>query len=154
MKKNVLVFVAFALVLALVGFASAQTSTTSGTLMCIPQTQTTTMGQDVFFSATGGNGTYTWSVPEITLANPVGTGLRMNYGTSGLHVVTVTSGGQSSQCLVTVLAATSPTTPTYPTLPNTGEGGDVAGNLIWLLVGLGIISGVALLAYRGLVENR
>lgn len=179
MKKISSSVIALALVLGLVGIASAQSpssfmtsttsttttgttgttsttttgtgTTTNNTLMCIPQTQTAVEGSNVYFTATGGTGTYTWSVPEITLANPTGTSLWMNYGTPGLKTVTVRSGNQVATCLVTVTSLNPGGG--FPGLPNTGQGGDVTSNLLWLLVGVGIVGGVTFLSYKGLTKD-
>ncbi len=92
---------------------AAATGGTSPTL-CSPVTQTATAGQQVTFSATGGNGSYVWSSSDLTISNPTGAGFRANYTSAGIHTITVTSGGTSSSCSVTVLPVST------PGFPNTG----------------------------------
>lgn len=83
-------------------------------VVCSPATQTATVGQAVSFTATGGNGTYVWSATDLTLNNPTGSGFTANYGSSGTHIVTVTSGASSASCTVNILPVST------PGLPNTG----------------------------------
>ena len=94
---------------------------TSGPVMCSPSTQTAAVGQTVTFSATGGDGTYTWSAPEVTLANPIGLNLQVHYATPGTRNITVYSAGQSSVCSLNVTGSVLGAY-TYA-LPNTGGGG-------------------------------
>ena len=99
---------------------------TTGNLYCSPAAQNVTMGQTATVSATGGNGSYIWSAPDLTISNPNGSGFSANYASTGLHTLTVTSAGQTATCAVNVLLGSvviPPTTPpTTPSLPNTGGG--------------------------------
>lgn len=96
----------------------------TGTLMCSPGVQNVTLGQTASVSATGGTGAYVWSAPDLTIANPNGTGFSANYASTGLHTLTVTSGGAAATCAINVLAGTTPVPPvvTPPGLPDTGGG--------------------------------
>ncbi len=91
-------------------------------LACYPATQNVTLGQVATLSVTGGNGVYTWSSPDITIANPNGTGFSANYATIGVKTLTVTSGGLITTCAVNVLANNAIVVPVTPSLPNTGGG--------------------------------
>lgn len=93
-------------------------STSTGNLVCSPAVQSVALGQTATFSATGGNGAYTWSAPDLTIANPNGSGFSASYATAGLKTLTVTSGSLATTCAVNVLANAY----TIPTFPNTGEG--------------------------------
>ncbi|MGC9602705.1 MAG: PKD domain-containing protein [Minisyncoccia bacterium] len=93
---------------------------TSGALTCSPATQNVTLGQIAAFSATGGNGAYTWSSPDLTITNANGSGFSANYASTGLKTMTVTSDGATASCVTNVLAGA--TTPATPGLPNTGGG--------------------------------
>jgi len=98
---------------------------TTGAVVCSPGTQNVILGQTATVSASGGNGTYTWSSPVLTIANPTGTGFSANFASTGLKTLTVTSGGTTDTCAVNVLGApfTPPVTPPVtPGLPNTGYG--------------------------------
>ncbi len=121
---SVLVFFA-AMAVALVGvgmMASAQTTTT---LTCAPATQNVTLGNNAAVTASGGDGTYTWSAPGLNIVNPTGTGFSANYASIGMKTITVTSAGQTASCTVNVLASSATSTPTTtsttPGLPSTGE---------------------------------
>ena len=98
---------------------------TSGSLVCSPAVQNVNLGATASVSATGGTGSYTWSSPDLTIANPSGSGFSANYASAGLKTLTVTSGGSSTTCAINVLAGTGtpvpPVTPT-PGLPETGGG--------------------------------
>lgn len=95
----------------------------TGTLSCAPGTQNVTLGQTASVSATGGNGTYTWSSPDVTITNPNGSGFSVNYATAGLKTLTVTSAGLSATCAVNVLGSGAVIPPPVtPGLPNTGGG--------------------------------
>jgi hypothetical protein len=95
-------------------------------LACSPATQNVLLGQAATFTAIGGNGTFTWSSPDITIINPNGAGFTANYASPGLKTLTVTSAGVSDTCAVNVLGSviTTPTPPVTPSLPNTGGGFD------------------------------
>jgi hypothetical protein len=95
---------------------------TSG-LACFPAVQNVTLGQTAAVSASGGNGTYLWSSPDLSIANPNGSGFSASYASIGLKTLTVTSGGLVTTCAVNVLTNTVPTIPVAtPSLPNTGGG--------------------------------
>lgn len=91
----------------------------SNALSCYPVTQNVTLGQVASVSATGGNGTYTWSSPDLSIANPNGSGFSANYASLGVKTLTVTSGGLVATCAINVLASGVVVT---PGLPNTGGG--------------------------------
>src|SRR3989338_366753 len=67
--------------------------------------------QAAVFTATGGNGVYVWSGPN----------LNVTIASTGLKSVAVSSAGLSAVCAVNVLAGT-PTPPVTPGLPDTGGG--------------------------------
>jgi hypothetical protein len=96
---------------------------TSG-LNCFPAVQNVTLGQTAGVSATGGNGTYIWSSPDLSIANPNGSGFSASYASTGLKTLTVTSGGLVTTCVVNVLVnnGTPSPIPVTPNLPNTGGG--------------------------------
>ncbi len=99
------------------------TSTNTSSLSCSPVLQATNVGQSVQFSATGGNGSYTWSSPDLTISNPTGSGFSANFGSSGTKSVVVQSGSNTATCIVNVTGGTvTPFPPVVPGLPNTGGG--------------------------------
>ncbi|MDP2648788.1 MAG: hypothetical protein Q8P19_02710 [bacterium] len=97
---------------------------TTGALACSPAAQNVTLGQTAFFTATGGNGTYAWSSPDLTITNAGGSGFSASYASTGLKTLTVTSAGVTDTCAVNVLpsGAVIVTPPVTPGLPNTGGG--------------------------------
>lgn len=97
------------------------TPAATGALMCSPATQNVTLGQTASVSASGGNGSYTWSSPDLSINNPTGSGFSASYASTGLKTLTVTSNGATATCDINVLANTG-TTPVTPSLPNTGGG--------------------------------
>lgn len=95
----------------------------TGALSCYPAVQNVTLGQTANVAASGGNGTYFWSSPDLTIANPYGTGFSASYASVGLKTLTVTSNGFTTTCAINVLSGTiTPPVVTPPGLPNTGEG--------------------------------
>lgn len=87
---------------------------TTSPVSCSAVASTITLGQTASFNASGGNGAYVWSAPDLQISNPAGSGFNANWTSSGLHTMTVTSNGQSATCSVTILPLTT------PGLPNTG----------------------------------
>ncbi len=96
----------------------------SGAIICSPATQNVVLGQIATVSVSGGNGSYTWSSPDLSISNPNGSGFSANYASTGLKTLTVTSAGLVTTCAVNVLPSnTVPTpAPVTPGLPNTGGG--------------------------------
>lgn len=97
-------------------------SGSSGTLECLPVSQDVSVGQAASLSATGGNGSYFWTIPELTLNNPNGSGAFVTYTTPGTRTVTLTSGGASATCNINVVGTAITPVVTVPGLPNTGGG--------------------------------
>lgn len=95
--------------------------TSTGTLSCSPGVQNITLGQTASVSATGGNSIYTWSSPDVTITNANGAGFSVNYASTGLKTLTVTSAGLTATCAINVLSGVV-TPPVTPGLPNTGTG--------------------------------
>lgn len=91
----------------------------SGNLVCSPAVQNVTLGQNANYSVTGGNGTYTWTAPDLAISNPNGSGFTANYASAGLKTLTVTSGNLSTICATNVLMNSY-----TPSFPNTGGGYD------------------------------
>jgi len=69
---------------------------------CSPASQTVAPGQTASFNASGGTGSYTWSGGG-TPATGSGSSFNTSYSTTGGKIVTVTSGGLSGTCSVTVV---------------------------------------------------
>ncbi|HWP61603.1 MAG TPA: hypothetical protein VN495_03295 [Candidatus Paceibacterota bacterium] len=90
----------------------------SGTLTCTPAVQSVTLGQSASVAASGGNGSYVWSSPDLTINNATGAGFTANFASTGLKTLTVSSNGASASCAVNVLSGGTVT----PGLPNTGGG--------------------------------
>ena len=93
----------------------------TGSIACSPAVQSVTLGQTVSVSATGGDSTYVWSSPDLTIINPNGSGFSANYASSGLKTLTVTSAGLMDTCAINVLSNVV-TPPVTPGLPSTGGG--------------------------------
>jgi hypothetical protein len=90
-------------------------------LSCFPAVQNVVLGQTAAVSATGGTGVYVWSSPDLSIANPNGSGFSANYATVGLKTLTVMSGGLTTTCAINVLSS-GVTVPVTPSLPDTGGG--------------------------------
>ncbi len=100
-------------------------SASTGSIACTPAVQTVSLGNTVAVAVAGGNGVYNWTSPDLTIADPGGSGFRANYATSGLKTLTVTSAGLTATCAVNVLSNRVPSpipAPVTPGLPNTGGG--------------------------------
>lgn len=96
---------------------------TTGGISCFPAVQTVVLGQTAAVSASGGDGNFTWASPDLTIANPNGSGFSATYATIGLKTLTVSSAGLVTTCAVNVLSNGSVVPPPVtPTLPNTGGG--------------------------------
>jgi len=96
----------------------------TGGLSCFPVVQNVTLGQTATVSATGGNATYVWSSPDLSILNPNGSGFSANYASIGVKTLTVTSAGLIATCAINVLAdSVAPVPPPVtPSFPNTGGG--------------------------------
>lgn len=95
----------------------------TGSLMCSPAVQTVTLGQTASVSATGGNGSYVWTSPDLTITNATGSGFSANYASTGLKTLTVSSAGLTATCAVNVIAGSVVTPPPVtPGFPDTGLG--------------------------------
>ncbi len=93
-------------------------------LSCSPASTMVAPGQSVTLSASGGNGTYQWSSPGLTITNPFGANFAVTFNRDGTFPVTVTSAGTTATCSVLVTGTAVPSTSTAPVttpgLPNTG----------------------------------
>jgi PKD domain len=118
-----LLFVAAAVVGSLIMGAAGVGAQTTSPVACSAPTYMFPAGQGVTLSATGGNGSYTWSSPGLVITNPTGSSFTVTFNRAGTYPVTVASAGASSTCTLTVTAATTGggTTTGTPGLPNTGE---------------------------------
>lgn len=113
------------------------------TLSCGPSARTVATGALTTFSASGGNGNYVWTAPQMAARS--GNTLTVYYTSPGNSSVTVTSGGQSATCLVTITGSVLGDT-TNPGLPNTGMGGNMN-----LLLNMGVVlalSGITTMIIR------
>lgn len=69
-------------------------------LTCTPSTANVAIGQQITFTASGGNGTYAWNAPSMV--TQTGSQLTVYYPLSGTSSVIVSSGGQTAICNVTI----------------------------------------------------
>lgn len=74
-------------------------------VVCNPNSQTVDINQSASLTATGGNGTFTWSAIGGTPSTGTGSAFATHYSTSGTKTVTVSSNGQSDTCTVVVRPA-------------------------------------------------
>src|SRR3989344_4568499 len=105
-----------------VNVTSTTPGTPGGTLICTPGSQSANVGQTINVSASGADGTYSWSSADVNITNPIGTGFVANYGTPGIKTLTVRSAGQTAICTINVLGTVVIPPPVTPSLPNTGGG--------------------------------
>lgn len=115
-----LLFAAAALVA--VGLSFGPVTHAQSALTCSPSTTVVGVGQPVTFSASGGDGTYIWTGPNLNITNPNGVQFVVTYPSAGLYPITVTSDGDTATCTMNVTGGTTSPAPTYPGLPNTGGG--------------------------------
>lgn len=89
-------------------------------LTCSPASQTVGLGQTVTFRALGpGKSPFNWTTPDRTYLN-AGSVLTTTLSTMGLQTVSVSSGAEVAQCVVTVQAAPVTTMYTTPSVIYTG----------------------------------
>ncbi len=69
---------------------------------CTPSFQSGDVNQTMFFSASGGNGVFSWSAPSGNPSSGSGSTFNTSYSTSGQRNVTVTSSGTSDICGVSI----------------------------------------------------
>lgn len=113
------------------------------TLSCGPSSRTVATGQLATFSASGGNGNYVWTAPQMAARS--GNTLTVFYTTPGTSSVTVASGSQTATCNVTITGSVLGDN-TTPGLPNTGAGGNMT-----LLLNMGVVlalSGITTMIVR------
>lgn len=78
--------------------------------VCSPATQTRQAGTAASFTATGGDGVFSWSAPGGSITTGTGSSFSTTYSTTGSKTVTLTSNqGQTDTCSVTVTSAPPPT---------------------------------------------
>lgn len=128
--------------------------TAAGTtpLTCVNPVGTILVGTPATFTVNGGNGTFSWSSPGLSVANPIGTSFTANFSTAGIHTVTVNSGAETSTCAVNVQPNASVTPSPTATLCSpvtqtatvgqsvsfTATGGN--GNYVWSATDLNLIT--------------
>ena len=81
-------------------FAPISSYAADPVLTCTPTTANVAIGQQITFTATGGNGTYAWNAPSMV--TQTGSQLTVYYPLSGTSSVIVSSGGQTAVCNVTI----------------------------------------------------
>ncbi|MCC7356221.1 MAG: DUF11 domain-containing protein [Candidatus Doudnabacteria bacterium] len=72
------------------------------TVVCAPNSQTVNINQFATLSASGGNGSYSWSAPSGNPTTGNQSTFSVRYPSAGTYNVTVTSAGQSDSCTVVV----------------------------------------------------
>lgn len=85
-----------------INYGTVCTPPPPNTLVCTTVTSNPQINVPVTYSATGGTGSYSWSTPGGTPTSGSGSTYSSSYGSQGLFIATVTSGGQSATCQVTV----------------------------------------------------
>src|SRR3989344_9613540 len=81
-----------------IGTSSFAQSTTP--LTCSVGASIVSANQVAILTATGGNGSYTWSGQNIDITNTHGNQFAVSYPNAGTYTITVTSGNQSAICSV------------------------------------------------------
>ncbi len=104
-QKYVLASLAAALVVTGMTFASIGFAQTYGPVSCGTATPTVGVNQTAIFTASGGNGAYSWSGQNLNLNNPTGTQFSVSYPSPGTYTVNVMSSGQIAGCTVTVVGS-------------------------------------------------
>jgi|GEM_PF-3206602 len=70
--------------------------------VCVPSSQSLFVNQTASFTATGGNGSFTWSAPDGSPSSGTGSAFSTVYTVQGTYQVTVTSNGQNDTCSIIV----------------------------------------------------
>ncbi len=81
---------------------SVQVSQVFSAVFCTPNFQTVNVNQTAFFSASGGDGNFSWSAPGANPSSGNGSNFTASYSSAGTRSVTVTSSGSSATCTVQV----------------------------------------------------
>src|ERR1700722_6065560 len=114
-------FLSLATIIAVAGvsFGALSSAHTVTPLTCGSNLASVAVGQPDLLTAMGGNGTYAWSGPDLSPTVSAGTQFSVSYSTPGPYPVTVSSGGETATCNVTV-AGTVSTDPLtcYPATQN------------------------------------
>ena len=84
--------------------ATAYFSGGASGLVCSPASQSVSVGAQVVFTARGGNGSYSWSAPGGSPGSGSGASFSTQYSSTGNRNVTVSSGGSTQNCAVTVVS--------------------------------------------------
>lgn len=86
-----------------VGAVAAPSTNKTGGVTISPTSATLSMGGMKTFTASGGNGSYSWSHSGScgTLSGSSGSSVTYSYSSSGSDTLTVTSGGQSASASIT-----------------------------------------------------
>lgn len=71
-------------------------------LVCAPKNRTILVNESASFTASGGNGSFTWSAPGANPTSGSGSSFATFYNSNGTFTVTVFSGNQSDTCNVVV----------------------------------------------------
>lgn len=124
-----------------------------GPLACIPGSSLAPVGQPVMFRATGGDGRYVWSSPNLTITNPFGDAFRATFNQPGAYSIRVASANQTAFCSVSVSGGAVGSAPyytgqltggvlgtQYPALPNTGFGPIGLVYLMWAVIAALIVA--------------
>lgn len=91
---------------------SAVVTIATSALVCSPSTQTVNTGQSASFTTSGGSGTIAWSAPGGSPSSGSNSaGFSTTYTTTGSKTVTVSRGGSTATCAVTVNTASNPRPP-------------------------------------------
>lgn len=102
-------FVSFVSMIAItsMSFGAIGLAQTVTTLGCSVSVTPVITDQAIVLTAVGGNGTYHWSGYNLDVTNAAGTQFAVSYPNAGTYPITVTSGGQSATCNVSVVAGPS-----------------------------------------------
>jgi len=104
------------------------TQTPAPAVFCSTASSTIATNAPATFNATGGNGTYTWSVTGGNPASDTGSSFTTQFATAGNYVVLVTSGGSQGGCNIAVKAPNTSLTFSWARPPGVTDFADVAGN--------------------------
>jgi heme exporter protein D len=94
-----------ALAFTVMSFGAASFAQTVTPLTCSVANATVNTNQAAVFTAVGGNGSYVWSGPNLSITNASGNQFAVSYPNPGVYSITVTSAGQTASCNMTVVAA-------------------------------------------------
>jgi PKD domain len=123
-KKYILLSLVTMLTVTGVSIGALSLAQTVSPLACSVNAASVGVNQAAILTATGGNGTYSWSGTNLNVTNSGGTQFAVSYPQTGTYPITVASGGLTATCnvVVTTNPATTGNLACFPAVQNVTVG--------------------------------